>query len=70
MPNNIPSITREDSEFLAATPPATEPQPSITRNQEFHQTSDTAIAKQSVEYKTIKSDTFCYKCLLDVDKAN
>ena len=45
--NDLPSITLEDSDFLAPTQPENEPQPSITRNQEFHQTSDTA-AKQSV----------------------
>ncbi|MBD2513370.1 hypothetical protein H6G91_40550 [Nostoc muscorum FACHB-395] len=28
--NTLPSITRENSEFLADTPPETEPQPSIT----------------------------------------
>jgi hypothetical protein len=44
----LPSIIREDAEFLAPTPPESKPQPSITRNQEFHQTSDTASAKHSV----------------------
>lgn len=42
--NNLPSITRQDAEFLAPTPHENEPQPSITRKQEFHQTSDSAIA--------------------------
>ena len=45
--NTLPSITREDSEFLADTPPETEPQPSITPQREFHRTSDKS-AKQSV----------------------
>ncbi|MGF1939464.1 MAG: hypothetical protein RM347_034855 [Nostoc sp. ChiQUE02] len=38
--NNLPSITRENSEFLADTPPETKPQPSITPQSEFHRTSD------------------------------
>ena len=46
--NALPSITREDSELLAPTQPENEPRPSITRQSEFHQTSDTVSAKQSV----------------------
>ncbi|MGH7998235.1 MAG: hypothetical protein ACREPR_02070 [Brasilonema sp.] len=42
--NASPCITREDSEILAPTQPENKPQPSITLNQEFHQTSDAAIA--------------------------
>ncbi|BAY21173.1 hypothetical protein NIES2100_09220 [Calothrix sp. NIES-2100] len=45
--NALPSITREDSEILAPHQEENEPQPSITRQREFHQTSDKA-AKQSV----------------------
>jgi hypothetical protein len=45
--NTLPSITRENSEFLADTPPETEPQPSITPQSEFHRTSDKS-AQQSV----------------------
>jgi hypothetical protein len=45
--NTLPSITREDSKFLADTPPETEPQPSITPQREFRRTSDKS-AKQSV----------------------
>lgn len=45
--NTLPSITRENSEFLADTPPETEPQPSITPQSEFRRTSDKS-AQQSV----------------------
>ena len=51
--NANPCITRRDSEFLASTPPETETQPSITRQREFHLTSDKA-AKQSVGLPTIR----------------
>jgi hypothetical protein len=51
--NALPSITREDSEFLADTPPENESQPSITQQREFHLTSDKA-AKQSVGLPTIR----------------
>ena len=46
--NVLPSITREDSEFLSPTQPKNEPQPGITRQSEFHHTSEPASAKQSV----------------------
>jgi hypothetical protein len=45
--NTLPSITREDSEFLAPHQGENELQPSITRQREFHLTSDKAT-KQSV----------------------
>nr|MDZ8287723.1 hypothetical protein [Nostoc sp. ChiSLP01] len=45
--NANPCITRKDSKFLADTPPETETLPSITRQREFHRTSDKS-AKQSV----------------------
>lgn len=50
--NAQPSITREDSEFLAFTPPKNEPQPSITRYREFPLTSDTKSERQSVALPT------------------
>ncbi|MFN6501532.1 MAG: hypothetical protein RMX65_031695 [Nostoc sp. DedQUE01] len=46
--NALPSITREDSEFLALHQGSNEPQPSITRQREFPLTSDTASERQSV----------------------
>nr|WP_225896545.1 transposase [Amazonocrinis nigriterrae] len=46
--NANPCITREDLEFLASHLGENEPQPSITRQSELDQISDTAIAKQSV----------------------
>ncbi|MBW4675195.1 MAG: hypothetical protein KME52_14605 [Desmonostoc geniculatum HA4340-LM1] len=52
--NAQPSITREDSEFLAFTPPKNEPQPSITRYREFPLTSDTKSERQSVALPTIR----------------
>lgn len=48
------SITREDSEFLAFTPPKNEPQPSITRYREFPLTSDTDSQRHSVALPTIR----------------
>lgn len=42
-----PSITRENSEVFTPIRPENELQPSITRESEFHQTSDTAIAKNA-----------------------
>ncbi|MBN4004205.1 hypothetical protein [Nostoc sp. LPT] len=49
-----PSITRKKSEVFAPTSPENELPPSITRESEFHQTSDTAIAKQSVGLPTVR----------------
>jgi hypothetical protein len=51
--NTLPSITREDSEFLAPHPGGNEPQPSITREREFPLTSDIASERQSVALPTI-----------------
>jgi hypothetical protein len=45
--NTTPCITRGDSEFLAPSQGENKPQPSITRQKDFHQTSHEA-AKQSV----------------------
>ncbi|RCJ33888.1 hypothetical protein A6770_40975 [Nostoc minutum NIES-26] len=45
--NALPSITREDTDFLVPHQGENELQPSITRQREFHQTSDKAV-KQSV----------------------
>lgn len=42
-----PSITRGNSEVFTPIRPENELQPSITRESEFHQTSDTAIAKNA-----------------------
>ena len=47
--NALPSITREDSEFLAPHQEGNELQPSITWQREFPLTSDTESQKQSVE---------------------
>ncbi|QLE52861.1 hypothetical protein FD724_33390 (plasmid) [Nostoc sp. C057] len=52
--NAQPSITREDSEFLAFNPPKKEPQPSITGYREFPLTSDTERERQSVALPTIR----------------
>lgn len=52
--NVLPSIIREDLEFLAPTQPKNEPQLGITRQSEFHHTSDTASAKQSVGLPTVR----------------
>ena len=46
--NANPHITRQDSELLAPYQEEIEAQPSITRQSELDQISDTAIAKQSV----------------------
>ena len=46
--NAQPSITREESDFLAPNQGENVPQPSITRESEFHQTSDSTSAKQPV----------------------
>jgi hypothetical protein len=46
--NALPSITREESEFLAPHQEENELQPSITRQMEFPLTSDTASERQSV----------------------
>jgi hypothetical protein len=51
--NTLPSITWKDSEFLASHQEENEPQPSITRRRELHQTSNKA-AKQSVGFPTVK----------------
>lgn len=42
-----PSITRKNSEVFTPIQPENELQPSITRESEFHQTSNTAIAKNA-----------------------
>ncbi|BBD63720.1 hypothetical protein NIES4072_26240 [Nostoc commune NIES-4072] len=52
--NILPSITREDSEFLAPDQGQNEPQPSITRQSEFSLTSDTERERQSVGLPTIR----------------
>ncbi|MCW5318485.1 hypothetical protein GTQ43_33655 [Nostoc sp. KVJ3] len=52
--NTLPSITREDSEFLAPDQGQNEPQPSITRQSEFSLTSDTERERQSVGLPTIR----------------
>lgn len=52
--NTLPSITREDSEFLAPDQGQNEPQPSITRQREFSLTSDTTSERQSVGLLTIR----------------
>jgi hypothetical protein len=46
--NALPSITREYSEFLAPHQEENEPQPSITRQEEFSLTSYPASERQSV----------------------
>lgn len=51
--NLLPGIIREDSEILASTQGQNEPQLSITRQRELHQTSNKA-AKQSVGLPTVK----------------
>ena len=51
--NALPSITREDSEFLAPYQGENELQPSITRQSEFPLISDTASERQSVRLPTI-----------------
>jgi len=48
------SITREEEEFLAFTPPKNEPQPSITPYREFPLTSDTESQRHSVALPTIR----------------
>jgi hypothetical protein len=64
--HNLPSITRDESDFLAHISPETEPQPSITRNKKSHQTprlseleilrdrvlSELKLGKQASGYKT------------------
>nr|WP_322718278.1 hypothetical protein [Nostoc sp. ChiQUE02]MDZ8231252.1 hypothetical protein [Nostoc sp. ChiQUE02] len=52
--NTLPSITREDSEFLAPDQGQNEPQPSITQQSEFSLTSDTERERQSVGLPTIR----------------
>ncbi|NJM86162.1 MAG: hypothetical protein HC847_01995 [Hydrococcus sp. RU_2_2] len=52
--NALPSITREDSEFLAPHQGENVPQPSIQRQGEFHQASDSASAKQLVGLPTVR----------------
>lgn len=52
--NALPSITLEDADFLAQPQPENEPQPSITRQNEFHQTSNTASAKQVSELEILR----------------
>jgi hypothetical protein len=52
--NALPSITRENSEFLALHQGSNEPQPSITRQREFPLTSDTERERQSVALPTIR----------------
>ncbi|WP_414568462.1 hypothetical protein [Nostoc sp. CCY 9925] len=50
--NTLPSITREDSEFLAPHQEENKRQPSITRVREFHLTSDPTRERQSVALPT------------------
>ena len=52
--NASPYITREDSKILAPTPGLNEPQPSITRQRDLHQTSDSASVKHSVGLPTVR----------------
>nr|WP_317616650.1 hypothetical protein [Nostoc sp. 'Peltigera membranacea cyanobiont' 232] len=51
--NALPSITREDSEFLSPHQGENEPQPSITWQKEFPLTSAPASERQSVGLPTI-----------------
>ncbi|MBW4561653.1 MAG: hypothetical protein KME32_10950 [Mojavia pulchra JT2-VF2] len=63
-----PSITRRNSEVFAPIRPENELQPSITRQSEFHQTSDSAIAyggAQPIAKQSVKLPVAELKILRD-----